>query len=171
VNDISTEVAHQALELGVRGILRRNLSLELTLKCLRKVAEGELWCDKSLASACLSGRSVSLSPRESQIVALLTEGQKNKEIATRLSISEGTVKVYLSKLLAKAGAKDRYELALFGLRNIQDAHSMVPEGPAPGLKTLFILPDENAMKRPAITEIRLPGSPRALSSSAARTIS
>jgi DNA-binding NarL/FixJ family response regulator len=148
VNDIAPELAHQALEIGARGILRRNLSIELTLKCIRKVCEGELWCEKSLTSTFMSGRSVSLSPRESQIVALLTEGQKNKEIAARLSISEGTVKVYLSKLFAKVGAKDRYELALFGLRNSPDAHSSSPASPAPGLRSLFIVPDENARKKP-----------------------
>jgi len=149
VNEMAPEQAHQALELGARGILRRNLSIELTLKCIRKVCEGELWCEKSLASTFLSGRSVNLSRRESQIVALLTEGQKNKEIAARLSISEGTVKVYLSKLFAKVGAKDRYELALFGLRNSQDAHSTSTAAPAPGLRSLFIVPDDNPRKKPA----------------------
>jgi DNA-binding NarL/FixJ family response regulator len=156
VNEIAPELAHQALELGARGILRRNLSIELTLKCIRKVSEGELWCEKSLASACLSGRSVSLSNRESQIVALLTEGQKNKEIATRLSISEGTVKVYLSKLFAKVGAKDRYELALFGLRNSQDAHSALPAGPSPGLRSLFIVPDESGAKKATMGTMPFP---------------
>jgi DNA-binding NarL/FixJ family response regulator len=157
INDIAPEFAHQALEIGARGILRRNLPVELTLKCIRKVCEGELWCEKSLANTFLSGRSVNLSPRESQIVALLTEGQKNKEIAARLSISEGTVKVYLSKLFAKVGAKDRYELALFGLRNSPDAALSSPDRPAPGLRSLFIMPDENARKKP------LPGSASAYS--------
>jgi DNA-binding CsgD family transcriptional regulator len=62
---------------------------------------------------------VTLSRRQSQILALLVQGLKNKEIATQLGISEGTVKCYLTKLFDKVGAKDRFELALFGLRNLR----------------------------------------------------
>jgi DNA-binding NarL/FixJ family response regulator len=139
LDDIAPELAHQAIETGVRGVLRRNLPPEMLLKCIRKVHEGELWLEKSLAMNFLFGRSVRLSRRESQMISLLGEGLKNKEIATRLAISEGTVKVYLSRLFAKVGAKDRYELALFGLRNgngIQDRAVPAIEG----LRTLFITP-------------------------------
>ena len=61
---------------------------------------------------------VKVSPRESQLVALVAQGLRNKEIAYRLSISEGTVKVYLSKLFTKLGVEDRYQLALHGLKNL-----------------------------------------------------
>jgi DNA-binding CsgD family transcriptional regulator len=63
---------------------------------------------------------VSLTKRESQLVSLLSQGLKNKEIASTLTISEGTVKVYLSRLFQKVGVKDRFELALYGLRNLQN---------------------------------------------------
>ena len=116
VEEMSAERAHQALECGVRGVLKRSLEPELVLKCLRKVAEGELWFEKSLTSAFLNGRSVRLTRRESQLMKLLSQGLKNKEIASALCITEGTVKVYLSKLFVKVGARDRFELALFGLR-------------------------------------------------------
>jgi DNA-binding NarL/FixJ family response regulator len=119
VQEVSTEIAHQALHFGVRGILRRTLGPEMLVKCLRKVHEGELWFEKALTQVFLAGRKVNLSKRESELVKLLAQGLKNKEIATALGISEGTVKVYLSKLYDKVGAKDRFELALFGLRNLQ----------------------------------------------------
>jgi DNA-binding NarL/FixJ family response regulator len=61
---------------------------------------------------------VPLSPRESQLVTMLTRGLKNKEICDELGLTEGTVKVYLSNLFRKSGAKDRFELALQGLKNL-----------------------------------------------------
>lgn len=120
VRTISTELAYQAMELGVRGVLRKTLPPELLLKCLSKVCEGELWFDKTLTASFLSAKMVALTKRESQLVALLTQGLKNKEIASTLQISEGTVKVYLSRLFQKVGVKDRFELALYGLRNLQN---------------------------------------------------
>jgi len=118
VNSISTELAFQAMGLGVRGILRKQLPAELQVKCLQKVYAGELWFEKALTDSFLSARRVVLTNREGQLVSLLAQGLKNKEIAATLMVSEGTVKVYLSRLFEKAGVKDRFELALFGLRNL-----------------------------------------------------
>jgi len=146
VGDIAPELAHRVMELGVRGILRRTLAPEMIVKCIRKVQQGELWFEKALANTFLSGRFVRLSNRESQMIALLAEGQKNKEIASTLSISEGTVKVYLSRLFAKVGAKDRYELALFGLRS-SSQNTANPS--AAGLRSLFIASGEAAAKKSA----------------------
>ncbi len=120
VRAISTELAYQAMELGVRGVLRKTLPPELLIKCLTKVCEGELWFDKTLTASFLSAKMVALTRRESQLVSLLAQGLKNKEIASTLAISEGTVKVYLSRLFQKVGVKDRFELALYGLRNLQN---------------------------------------------------
>jgi DNA-binding NarL/FixJ family response regulator len=125
VNSISTELAFQAMGLGVRGILRKTLPAELQVKCLLKVHGGELWFEKALTDSFLSARRVALTQREGQLVSLLSQGLKNKEIATALVISEGTVKVYLSRLFQKVGVKDRFELALFGLKNLTTA-----QGPA-----------------------------------------
>jgi DNA-binding NarL/FixJ family response regulator len=70
-----------------------------------------------MMSAFLGGRSVLLTRREAQLTTLLAHGLKNKEIAAALDVSEGTVKVYMSKLFQKLGVKDRFELALYGLKN------------------------------------------------------
>jgi len=118
VNSISTELAFQAMGLGVRGILRKTLPTDLQVKCLQKVQAGELWFEKALTDSFLCARRVALTQREGQLVSLLSQGLKNKEIATTLMISEGTVKVYLSRLFQKVGVKDRFELALFGLKNL-----------------------------------------------------
>ncbi len=72
---------------------------------------------------------VRLSRREGQLVTLLSHGLKNKEIAQCLGISEGTVRVYLSKLYLKIGVNDRFELALFGLRNTASVTTVWPKAP------------------------------------------
>ncbi len=118
VHAISTELALQSMSLGVRGILRRTLPVETLVRCLTRVNEGELWFEKALTDSIMTARSYSLTRREGQLVSLLAQGMKNKEIATQLNISEGTVKVYMSRLFQKLGVKDRFELALYGLKNL-----------------------------------------------------
>ena len=145
VNSISTELAFQAMGLGVRGILRKTLPTELQVKCLQKVQAGELWFEKALTDSFLCARRVALTQREGQLVSLLSQGLKNKEIATTLMISEGTVKVYLSRLFQKVGVKDRFELALFGLKNLTTGQLPVGEkgqrvgaSMMPGLRSLVL---------------------------------
>jgi two-component system, NarL family, nitrate/nitrite response regulator NarL len=117
LHEITPELAYQAIECGVRGILRKSLAPEMIVKCVRKVHAGELWFDKALTQTFLSGRTIRVSKREGELITLVTQGLKNKEIATVMGITEGTVKVYLSRLFGKIGARDRFELALIGLRN------------------------------------------------------
>jgi DNA-binding NarL/FixJ family response regulator len=117
LHEINPEVAYQAIECGVRGILRKSLAPEMIVKCVRKVCDGEMWFDKALTQTFLSGRTVKVSKREGELITLVSQGLKNKEIATVMGITEGTVKVYLSRLFGKIGARDRFELALIGLRN------------------------------------------------------
>jgi two-component system nitrate/nitrite response regulator NarL len=122
VNAISTELAFQAMGLGVRGILRKTLPVELQVKCLQKVHEGELWFEKALTDSFLAAKRVALSQREGQLITLLSRGLKNKEIAFILQITEGTVKVYLSHLFQKVGVKDRFDLAFTCARQYRYRH-------------------------------------------------
>ena len=119
VQSIAVELGHQVIQLGVQGILRKDLPIELLLRCMEKVAAGELWYERSLSELLLRSREVTLSPRERQLLRLISQGLSNKQIATALIITEGTVKVYLSKLYKKVGVLDRFELALYGLKNLQ----------------------------------------------------
>src|ERR1700682_3764626 len=167
VNNISTELAFQAMGLGVRGILRKTLPTDLQVKCLQKVRAGELWFAKALTDSFLCARRVALTQREGQLVSLLSQGLKNKEIATTLMISEGTVKVYLSRLFQKVGVKDRFELALFGLKNLTTGQLPVGEkgqraSPSmmPGLRSLVL--DRPAEQRaPEPTRFSVPMRPAA----------
>jgi len=116
-NSIAGEFALQALSIGIRGILRKTLPVEAHRQCLHRVYAGGLWFEKSLTESFHSARRISLSAREGQLVSMLARGLKNKEISCELRITEGTVKVYLSHLFQKSGAKDRMDLALQGLKN------------------------------------------------------
>ena len=122
----------QTLELfrrGAHGIVSREVEPELLLDCIRKVANGEPWLDnrgirwvldayRSQGTRPLPARSkVQLTPKESLIVACVTQGMKNKEIAIRVGTTEQVVKNYLRKVYDKLGVADRLELALYCLNN------------------------------------------------------
>ena len=127
---ISTEVAHQAVAMGVRGFVSATATIETFLECLTIAARGERWMEPSLSMDMLNRQPIHLSKRQSELVALLVQGLKNKEIAAALGISEGTVKAYLTALYEKVGARDRFELAVFGLKNLGELRAT---GPAEGL--------------------------------------
>jgi two-component system nitrate/nitrite response regulator NarL len=152
VNSISTELAYQAMGLGVRGILRKTLPTDLLVKCLHKVQAGEMWFEKTLTDHFLCARRVALTRREGQLVSWLSQGMKNKEIATAMRISEGTVKVYLSRLFQKVGVKDRLELALFGLKNLTTGQmqekNASPAAALPSLRSLVLDTTANRPQTP-----------------------
>jgi len=128
VESISGQFAKQALAVGVCGILRKNLPVEAHRRCLHNVGTGQFWLEKRLIAGLLSTRSVTLTPRESQLATLLGRGLKNKEISHELGLTEGTVKVYLSHLFRKSGAKSRFDVALQVL-SIHDGRLSGGSGP------------------------------------------
>jgi DNA-binding NarL/FixJ family response regulator len=148
VHDISPALAYQAMGLGVHGILRATSGSDVIVESLRRIHQGELWFDKTVTDRLLSAKRILLTKREGELVTLISRGLKNKEIASALQISEGTVKVYLSKLFEKVGVKDRLELALYGLKNLWSHHALgepaageansKPELPGPGLRCILV---------------------------------
>ena len=139
---------------GRSGYFAEDPSHGLQVKCLHKVQAGELWFEKALTDSFLCARRVALTQREGQLVSLLSQGLKNKEIATTLMISEGTVKVYLSRLFQKVGVKDRFELALFGLKNLTTGQLPVGEkgqrgAMMPGLRSLVLERPQERVEAPA----------------------
>ncbi len=111
----------------MKGFLDTTATPESVRDCLRITSGGRIWMERSLTVSLLNLRPIKLSRRQTQLVGLLVQGLKNKEIAASLGISEATVKAYLTTLFEKVGAKDRFELALFGLRNFRD----LSQKPAP----------------------------------------
>jgi DNA-binding NarL/FixJ family response regulator len=125
--EFSTELAHQALEMGIQGFLSTTAGPEMMLECLRFAGSGEMWMERSLANTLLNSRPVALSRRQTQLLSLLVQGLKNREIASEMGISEGTVKAYLTTLFEKVGARDRFELALYGLKNLRNVRGVEAE--------------------------------------------
>ena len=83
---------------------------------LLDVAAGDQVSLMKLDLEPIPGQNVRLTPREEQIVELVAQGLKNKEIAEVLTITAGTVKVHLMHIFEKVGCKDRGELASWHLR-------------------------------------------------------
>jgi two-component system nitrate/nitrite response regulator NarL len=115
---LAGEFAFQAMQLGVRGILASTISIESLLATLDNVHRGVLCFKRELMDAILGQTRVVLTKRQGQIVSLVAQGFKNKEIASAMGITEGTVKVHLYKLFRKLGMNHRLEMALYGLKNL-----------------------------------------------------
>lgn len=129
IDKVPAEFIGQSLSLGVTGILKKTSSVDKHVECLSEVVRGRVSVDRDVAATLLTGRKVHLTPRERQIVALLSQGLPNKEVAWRLGLTPGTVKVYISRLFDKVGVGDRFELALMALRNTGGEWN-APTGPA-----------------------------------------
>jgi DNA-binding NarL/FixJ family response regulator len=127
-DEISGELALEAMRLGVRGFLPRTAPLETVAQCVEAVVAGARWFDDFFRSRLFAAKGTKLSPRQSDLVRLVSQGLRNREIARELALTEGTVKVYLSRLFAKLGVKGRFDLALHGLRNAADVAAAAPGG-------------------------------------------
>jgi DNA-binding NarL/FixJ family response regulator len=114
---IPVEIAYRAMKLGVRGIFRRSDSIDFLVRGLKEIEEGHLAFDKALTTCFLQAPPPELTKREAQIVPLVAQGLKNKEIASVMGIGDPTLRTYLTHLFRKLGVKDRYELALYGMRS------------------------------------------------------
>ena len=122
----------QAMKLGCSGIVLKQTAPELIVKSIRKVHAGEIWLDSHTTAAVMrqfatateaaagNGTAKSrerspLSAREREIVQLVAQGYKNKEMAEKMFISEQTVKNHLHNIFDKLGVSDRLELALYAI--------------------------------------------------------
>lgn len=116
VVDLPEADAFRALQMGVRGILRKTLPITKLIDCVREVAGGRIWMEESERVTDFLQRKEGsrLTPREKQIVGLICRGMRNKQIAENLHITAGTVKVHLMHIFEKTGLKDRLALAVHG---------------------------------------------------------
>jgi two-component system, NarL family, nitrate/nitrite response regulator NarL len=111
--------ALRLLQAGAKGIVRKTADLESILSCLRTVASGRSWMEdcvfRDSARQERYPRS-ELTPREHQVLEMVEQGFKNKEIALELGIRPGTVKIHLKHIFEKTGVRGRYGLAISGLK-------------------------------------------------------
>jgi DNA-binding NarL/FixJ family response regulator len=116
----------EALQLGARGVVLKEAATELLFKAIRTVVAGQYWVGHDTVTDIvqhlreLSGnghRAASpaerLTPRERQVIAGVAAGESNREIATRLGLSEITVKHHVSNIFDKLGVSNRAELAAY----------------------------------------------------------
>jgi two-component system nitrate/nitrite response regulator NarL len=112
--------ALRLLQAGASGIVRKTADLTSLRACLQTVATGRTWMEDSVFRDSLQPdrhpRS-ELTPREHQVLQLVEQGFKNKEIALELGIRPGTVKIHLKHIFEKTGVRGRYGLALSGLKD------------------------------------------------------
>lgn len=116
----------QAVKLGAMGVVVKDQAAEVLIKAIEKVNAGEIWLDRATMGNVLNemtagqgeldsqdARINSLTDREREVIALIAEGLKNKQIGKRLFISETTVTHHLSSIFSKLGVSDRLELVIY----------------------------------------------------------
>ncbi len=126
----------EAMKLGCSGIVHKDVPTSLIEKSIVKVHAGEIWLDSNTTVAVMrkfasptdaqptpvsNGKTprerAQLSQREREIIILIAQGYKNKEIAEKMFITEQTVKNHLHNVFDKLGVSDRLELALYAIHN------------------------------------------------------
>ena len=108
-----------AMQAGVQGLVLKESAAVNLVNCVRRVAAGQRVLDESMVNRALDRMaqrqdvSSTLSARETEIVKMVAAGLRNKEIAGKLSIGEGTVKSHLHTIYEKLGVHGRVELTLY----------------------------------------------------------
>jgi two-component system, NarL family, nitrate/nitrite response regulator NarL len=116
---ITEAEALRFLQAGARGILRKTANVNMVTACLRTVSYGRSWMEDCVFrdnSRPERYPRSELTAREQQVLELVEQGFKNKEIAQELGIRPGTVKIHLKHIFEKTGVRGRYGLALNGLK-------------------------------------------------------
>jgi DNA-binding NarL/FixJ family response regulator len=112
-------LVRQALEAGAKGYILKN-AVDLGLQtAIRRVAAGEIVLDPQIAqTGFLKGEgSLSLTPRELEILEHIVSGESNKEIAGALGLSANTVAVHRANIMETLGVRNTAELVVYAIRN------------------------------------------------------
>lgn len=120
---IDDRQATEVVKLGAKGIVLKESSPDALLECVRRVHRGEEWIEQEVLAGvfapgvrgetALREAGKNLTPREVEIVRMVVQGLRNRVVADRLSISEGTVKIHLHHIYEKLGIDGRLELVLW----------------------------------------------------------
>ncbi len=122
-----------AFRAGAKGVFSRaQADIHLLAKCVRRVAEGQVWVNSQQMVYLLdevtgkgdghNGQNCSppkLTRREESVVRLVVQGMVNREIAEQLRLSEHTIKNYLFRIFDKLGVSNRVELALYAVARLK----------------------------------------------------
>ena len=119
----------RAIRRGAMGIVLKEHAADQLLKAIMKVHEGEVWIERSMMGSMIQElnkpalvdpevtKIESLTDREREVIALVGEGLKNKQVGERLFISETTVTHHLSSVFDKLDVNDRLELIIYAFRH------------------------------------------------------
>jgi two-component system, NarL family, nitrate/nitrite response regulator NarL len=123
----------EAFRSGAHGVFSRTESPKLLAKCICSVHQGQVWansaelrfllealCESEPAGTIEPGTEAILSKREQDVVRCVAEGLSNREIASRLGLTEHTVKNYLFRIFDKLGVSSRVEVVLYAFRFRKD---------------------------------------------------
>ena len=125
------QVCLEAVQEGVLGVVSKMQSPEVLLKAIEKVHAGEVWIERSMMAQLLTTINIArhflavdheselikqLSNRELEVIQLISRGLKNQQIASKLCISESTVRHHLTSIYSKLEVTDRLELLVFAHR-------------------------------------------------------
>ena len=120
---LNEEGLAEAVRLGVRGLVLKELAPKLLVQCIRKVHAGELWLEKRSVTSALekllqreaarNEAAQMLTSREIEIIKQVAAGLHNTEIGKKLFISEGTVKIHLHNIYQKLGVDSRTKLTRY----------------------------------------------------------
>lgn len=126
------DLQQRAVQMGAMGIVTLDQPPEILIKAIKKVHEGEAWLDRTMVFNLLSDmsrngkggkRGAELGPvetltrRERDIIRIVAQGLKNKQIAEQLSISEITVRHHLTSIFDKLAVADRFELIIYAYKH------------------------------------------------------
>jgi DNA-binding NarL/FixJ family response regulator len=114
------EQVHEAIRLGAHGVVLKSMAPGLLVRCIREVHAGRRWLERNSATQTLElmlrreagMRSVrhALTPRELEIATMVGNGMRNKAVASRMSITEGTAKLHLHHVYRKLNVDGRIGL-------------------------------------------------------------
>ena len=119
------ETQRRAMLAGAMGVVLKEHAAEVLLKAIEKVHHGEVWMDRLMMGGLLDemtrapaidpeeAKIQSLTEREREVIKLIAEGLRNRQIGERLSIAETTVTHHLSSIFSKLGVSDRLELVIY----------------------------------------------------------
>lgn len=124
------EMHRRAVLLGSMGVVLKSQATDILLKAIEKVHQGEIWLDRSTMTSVLTSMSAAkrgenenaakiatITRRESEVINLIGEGLRNRQISHRLFISEITVRHHLTSIFSKLGVSNRLDLAVYAFRH------------------------------------------------------
>jgi len=126
------ELHRRAVRAGARGVVFKEKAAEVLIKAIDRVHDGEIWLDRTLVAGVLeelsrpsaaleddpeAAKIATLTAREMEIIPIVAQGLRNQEIASRLFISEVTVRHHLTAIYGKLRVSDRFELAVYAFRH------------------------------------------------------